>query len=62
MMAMLRICSADGCETKTLGLHCIEHEEAAADAANVLDSVVSLDGLELVPRAFGARFEPVKAA
>ena len=25
-MAMLRICSADGCNTKTLGLHCIQHE------------------------------------
>jgi hypothetical protein len=25
-MAMLRICAADGCNTKTLGLHCIQHE------------------------------------
>ena len=25
-MAMLRICAADGCNTKTLGRHCIEHE------------------------------------
>jgi hypothetical protein len=26
VMAMIRICSADGCETKTLGDHCLEHE------------------------------------
>jgi hypothetical protein len=25
-MAILRICAADGCDTKTLGLHCIQHE------------------------------------
>jgi hypothetical protein len=25
-MAMLRICAADECNTKTLGKHCIEHE------------------------------------
>ena len=25
-MAMLRVCAADGCNTKTLGLHCIQHE------------------------------------
>ncbi len=60
-MGMLRICSTEGCETKTLGLHCIEHEDAV-DVADALASVVSLDGLELVPRVFGARFEPVKAA
>jgi hypothetical protein len=28
-MAMLRICAADGCNTKTLGRHCIEHEAEA---------------------------------
>jgi hypothetical protein len=26
-MGMLRVCSADGCETKTLGAYCIEHED-----------------------------------
>ena len=25
-MAILRICAADGCNTKTLGVHCIQHE------------------------------------
>jgi hypothetical protein len=25
-MAILRICSTDGCETKTLGKQCLEHE------------------------------------
>ncbi len=25
-MCMLRVCAAVGCETKTLGLFCIEHE------------------------------------
>ncbi|MGZ4402201.1 MAG: hypothetical protein ACXVRI_05070 [Gaiellaceae bacterium] len=25
-MAILRVCAADGCNTKTLGLHCIQHE------------------------------------
>ena len=25
-MAILRICAADGCNTKTLGEHCIQHE------------------------------------
>ena len=56
-MGMLRVCSADGCETKTLGPYCIEHEDTAG-ATDLLDAVVFLDGLELVPRAFGARFEP----
>jgi hypothetical protein len=27
-MAMLRICTTDGCETKTLGDQCLEHELA----------------------------------
>jgi len=25
-MAMIRICATEGCNTKTLGKHCIEHE------------------------------------
>ena len=25
-MGMLRVCAAEGCETKTLGAFCIEHE------------------------------------
>ena len=29
-MAILRICAADGCNTKTLGSHCIQHETRAA--------------------------------
>jgi hypothetical protein len=29
-MAMLRICTTDGCETKTLGDQCLEHELAIA--------------------------------
>ena len=30
MMAMLRTCSAEGCETKTLGDQCLEHELAGS--------------------------------
>lgn len=25
-MAMIRICATEGCNTKTLGKHCIQHE------------------------------------
>ena len=28
-MSMLRICSTDGCQVKTLGEHCLQHETAA---------------------------------
>ena len=28
-MGMLRICNEHGCQTKTLGSHCINHETAA---------------------------------
>jgi hypothetical protein len=31
-MAMLRICTTDGCETKTLGDQCLEHELAPVTA------------------------------
>ena len=31
-MAILRICTTDGCETKTLGDQCLEHELAHATA------------------------------
>lgn len=31
-MAMLRMCMTDGCETKTLGDQCLEHELARAIA------------------------------
>jgi hypothetical protein len=36
-MGMLRVCTADGCETKTLGPYCIEHEqeETGEDFAEV---------------------------
>jgi hypothetical protein len=27
-MAMLRICSADGCDVKTMGEYCLQHEKA----------------------------------
>ena len=36
VMAMLRICSADGCETKTLGRYCLDHELGAVDAGDDL--------------------------
>jgi hypothetical protein len=26
LMAMLRVCTVDGCDTKTLGQHCLVHE------------------------------------
>ena len=32
MMAILRICETVGCDTKTLGDHCLEHELAGPDA------------------------------
>jgi hypothetical protein len=37
-MGMLRVCSTDGCETKTLGPYCIDHEPAnvASDLSDVL--------------------------
>lgn len=31
-MAILRICAADGCTTKTLGRHCIQHESVRVAA------------------------------
>jgi hypothetical protein len=31
-MTMLRICTTEGCETKTLGDQCLEHELARAIA------------------------------
>ena len=34
-MAMLRICTADGCQTKTLGGRCLEHEGAEPVTAEV---------------------------
>ena len=34
-MAMLRICATDGCETKTLGDQCLEHEHAIAQPCPV---------------------------
>ena len=40
VVAMLKTCAADGCETKTLGRYCIEHEAASTDrpaAANDTD-------------------------
>ncbi len=47
-MGMLRVCSSEGCETKTLGLYCIEHEVAvvAADLDKALHLV-------LVRQAYG---------
>jgi hypothetical protein len=33
-MAMLRVCATVGCDTKTLGLYCIDHEGDAADDLN----------------------------
>lgn len=32
MMAILRICGTAGCNTKTLGDHCLEHELAGPGA------------------------------
>jgi hypothetical protein len=37
-MAMLRICTTDGCETKTLGDQCLEHEHTPASAPLVSDA------------------------
>ena len=35
-MAILRICAAEGCNTKTLGRHCIQHEPVPRVAVAVL--------------------------
>jgi hypothetical protein len=44
LMGMLQVCTADGCETKTLGLHCIDHEPAnvPADLGDVLRSAAAV--------------------
>jgi hypothetical protein len=31
-MGMLRICSTDGCQVKTLGEHCLQHEPSGVAA------------------------------
>jgi hypothetical protein len=54
-MGMLRICAADGCETKTLGAFCIEHESLPWHAgeqpvARSLRAVVEVTRVE--PREF----------
>jgi hypothetical protein len=43
-MGMLRVCSADGCETKTLGPYCIEHEHEMETDEDLAES----RGLHLV--------------
>jgi hypothetical protein len=39
-MAMLRVCTADGCETKTLGLYCVEHERDTTGAGDDLNQAL----------------------
>ena len=39
-MAMLRVCTADGCETKTLSLYCIGHEGGSVDASDDLNETL----------------------
>jgi hypothetical protein len=43
-MGMLRVCTADGCETKVLGLYCIDHEPANAPGglSDVLQSAAAV--------------------
>ena len=42
LMGMLRVCTADGCETKTLGLYCVDHEatNAGEDVNEALRSAI----------------------
>ena len=62
-MGMLRVCAAVGCETKTLGVFCIEHESDTATGASqdLIDTLSAAvlreiyqndppDGLRLDPR------------
>lgn len=35
-MSMLRICAAEGCNVKTMGRWCLEHEDAVDQSAIVL--------------------------
>jgi hypothetical protein len=44
LMGMLQVCTADGCETKTLGLYCIDHEPAnvPGDLSDVLHSAATV--------------------
>ena len=39
-MAMLRVCTAEGCETKTLSLYCIDHEGGSVDASDDLNETL----------------------
>jgi hypothetical protein len=41
-MGMLRICSTDGCQVKTLGEHCLQHEPGSVVAIRA--AVKAADG------------------
>jgi hypothetical protein len=58
-MTMLRVCTAAGCETKTLGLYCVDHEgDSASDDLNeTLKSAVEreIDRAAPEPKPFDRR-------
>lgn len=47
-VAMLRICMSEGCETKTLGPYCIDHEVDASDRTPDGEFPDPVDGLKVL--------------